>query len=560
MKLARTIVWLLAGISVLVVANLMLMFEGSEKTSLVPRTSLMTIPDSDVSMLEISRGGEVESVLTRTGSWRLVEPFSGGADESVVLRLIDALAFAPVEDPASDLELLKLGRTRADFGLNPPRLAVRVRADGAETTIAFGLKTPTGSGVYASVSGVPAVFVVPSNTLAAVDIAPAGFRSRSLLAGGEGPVASVDIKCGSGEFLSFRREGEGWFMTQPTNAPASTERIRKLLSDISSSPAIDFVWPVGGSNEVSEASAALLAGYGLDAESAVTVTLKGKDGADRRISFGADAQEGSVYALVHNGATIVTVDRSLKEEASLGNSAFADARIFPYEAAQVTGLSLNDGGVLCLLAKDESGVWRMDAPVSAAASAPTVDALVSSVLALRSGDMDESGVEISLGAGDRAVRVSRAALGPSFRLEELRSREMLNVDVASIRRLMVSGAGRTISIVYDADRRAWNVETSPVAGTVRAEALARLLAALSPLTASRVEKLKISAEELGGYGLDNPYLTIAIDLVRTDAIRRNVLIGDPVEGGRFATIGAADAVFVLPDEVVGVLSAELVGE
>ena len=72
--------------------------------------------------------------------------------------------------------------------------------------------------------------------------------------------------------------------------------------------------------------------------------------------------------------------------------------------------------------------------------------------------------------------------------------------------------------------------------------------------------LKVSANDLSGYGLDTPLFTVAIDLEREDAIRRNILVGDRTDDGRFATVGASDAVFVLPETVVDDLSADLVGE
>ena len=561
MKNLRVIVWFSVGIVALAAANAWLSLDGSQNTALVPRASLLTVPDDTVSLLEISRNGAVESVLTRTGNWRLVEPFAGDVDESVVMKLIDALAYAPIGESLGDQELLKLNRTRADFGLESPRVRVRVRAGSGETAISFGSSTPSAAEVYAAVDGVGAVFVVPSNTFAAVDVPTSGFRRRSLFTSGEESVVSFDVKRG-GEFLSFRREGEGWKMTQPTEGAASATNIKKLLSDVTSANAVGFVWPVGASNEVDEASAALLAGYGLDPESAVTVTLKCSDGADRRISFGAEASEGLVYAQIQNGSAIVTVDRALKDLASLGNSAFSDTRLFPYESAQVTGLSLTDGGVSCLLAKGEDGSWRMDAPVSAPAESASVEALLSSVLALKGADADEDGVEVSVTPGDRKVRVARDSLGVGFRLEDLRSLEILRIDPASVRRLAVAGAdtNKMAAIVYDRDRRAWNVESSKVSGTVSEPAVAHLLAAVAPLRAVRVAKLKVSANDLSGYGLDKPFFTVAIDLEREDAIRRNILVGDRTEDGRFVTVGASDAVFVLPEPVVDNLSADLVGE
>ena len=562
MKNMRIIVWLLVGISLLVVANFFLSFNDAPETAIVQRTSLLTVPDDAVSLLEISRDGSVESVLTHTGSWRLVEPFPGSVDESVVKKLLDALAYAPLDDSLGDQELLKLGRTRADFGLENPRLCVRVRAGDNETSISFGTTTPSASGVYAAIEGVHAVYVVPSNTLAAVDVPASGFRSRTLFTSGEESVASFDVKRGTGEFMRFKRDGDGWAMVQPTEGPASAPKIKKLLADVMSASAFDFVWPIGGSNEVAEVSGALLAGYGLGAENAVTLTLKGTDGSDRRISFGSDAGEGRVYALVHNGSAIVTVDGSLKDMASLGNSAFADTRLFPYEASQVNGISIVDGGVTCMLAKNDDGSWRMDSPISAPASLTAVESLVAAVLALRGGDADEKGVEVSISADERKVHVARESLGPHFRLENLRSLEILKIDPASIRRLSVTGADTNgmKSVAYDRDRRAWSVEASSVPGTVSEGGITRVLGVVNPLEAGRIVKLKVSADDLGGYGLDKPRLTVAIDLERADAIRRNILVGDATDGGCFATVGASDAVFVLPESAVYDLSADIVEE
>ena len=562
MKNMRIIVWLLAGISLLVAANFFLSFNDTPETAIVQRMSLLTVPDDAVSMLEISRDGSVESVLTRTGSWRLVEPFPGSVDESVVLKLLDALAYAPLDDSLGDQELLKLGRTRADFGLDNPRLRVRVRAGDTDTSISFGTATPSASGVYAAIEGVHAVFVVPSNTLAAVDVPASGFRRRTLFTSGEESVASFDVKRGTGEFMRFKRDGDGWAMVQPTEGPASAPKIKKLLTDVMSASAYDFVWPIGGSNEVAEVSGALLAGYGLGAENAVTLTLKGTDGSDRRISFGSDAGEGRVYALVHNGSAIVTVDGSLKDMASLGNSAFADTRLFPYEVSQVNGISIVDGGVTCMLAKNDDGSWRMDSPISAPASLTAVESLVSTVLALRGGDADEKGVEVSISADERKVRVARESLGTHFRLENLRSLEILKIDPASVRRLSVTGTNtnKMKSVAYDRDRRAWSVEASSVSGTVSEGGITRVLGVVNPLEAGRIVKLKVSADDLGGYGLDKPRLTVAIDLEREDAIRRNILVGDATDGGCFATVGASDAVFVLPESAVHDLSADIVEE
>ena len=202
------------------------------------------------------------------------------------------------------------------------------------------------------------------------------------------------------------------------------------------------------------------------------------------------------------------------------------------------------------------------APVSAEADAAAVESLLSAVLALRSADADEDGVEVGVSPDARTAKVSRRSLGVAFRLEDLRSLDIQKIDPATVRRLSVTGTdtNSTTSVVYDRDRRAWNVESSPKKGTVDEKAVERVLKAVYPLRAERIVKLKVTAGDLSAYGLDNPRLTVAIDLSREDSTRRNILVGDRTNGGRFATVGASDAVFVLPDAACADLSQEIVAE
>ncbi len=561
MKNRRIIIWLTIGILLLAAANFLLSRNESSKTALVNRTSLLSIPDDEISLLEVSRNGKVECVLTKTGSWQLIEPFSGSADETAVLRLLDAVSCASVNDWIGEKELLKLSRTREDFLLAPPRLSVRLRSNSAETTISFGALTPSTAEVYAAVDEIPTVFVVPSNTLSAVDVPTSAFRQRNLFPAGDEVVTSFDLKSG-GEYLRFRREGDVWLMTQPMEGPAASTKVKKLLSDVFAARAVDFVWPIGSTNEVEEASSALLAGYGLDAENAVSFAFKGADGAERRILFGSEAADGLVYALVHNGAAIVTVDRSLKDTASLGSAAYADTRLFPYDATQITGLTLSDAGVSCLLAKQEDGTWRMDTPVAADADSSAVETLVTAVLALRGEDVDDTGVEVSVSSGERKAKVYRHSLGANFRLENLRSLDIQKIEPTTVRRLVVTGTdtNKTTAVAFDPERNAWNVESSARQGTVNVAAVEKVLEAVNPLRAARIVKLKVSAGDLSTYGLEKPRLTVAIDIERDDSIRRNILVGERAEGGFYATVGASDAVFVLPYKTYLDLSQELVGE
>lgn len=558
-----SILFLLLVILVLAFANVAIRHVRPDAGPLARRTLVARVGRPARLVLDRAGGGSV--VLQRDGAWRIVAPYRGSVEEPVVKKLLDALIFTPVSEMIADSELLKLGRTRADFSLAEPVLRVTVADDAGADTISFGAPTPSADGVYAAVDGVDAVFIVPSEVFAAADVQADGFRRRSIFSLGAGAVASFDIRHGVGSTLIFTHDKDGWTVG---GERASEQKVRSFISDLSAANAVDFIWPVGASNETAEASAALLAGYGLEPESAVTVTLKGVDGTDRRVSFGKTAAEGQVYALIQNGSAIVTVPSALRDAAVQDSVMFTDSRLFPVDLKSVSFFSVTDGETVYALSRDAKGAWSLESPIVAPAEASAVETLLGRILALSPSDTQRAraGVSVSLTTNVAPVTVSRETVLDKLGFESLRSREMLRIDPAVVKRLVRTPGGTDTAapaaVVYGRDRRAWSLEAAgdgkAPTGKVDEKGIAAVLAALNPLVAARVEKLKVPAADLDDYGLDHPFLTLAIDQDREDAVRRNLLIGSKTEGGRFATVGSAEAVFVIPDAVVRALSSPLI--
>ncbi len=558
----RAILWLAVVLVMLLAAHVVLHFKGVTNRTVVQRTHLREVSPDQAFRVSVVRRDSPQTLLVRTRSWRIVEPYAAFADEHTVLKMLDALTTAEIDAATSDQELLRLGRTREDFGLVTPRVRVTVASRKGDVEYAFGSVTPSGEGCYVAVSGESMVYVVSSNVFSAVDLPPEGFRRRAVFSVDADVAVSLDVKRGTGSFMRFIREGELWRMIQPREASASALRIKKLLDGLMSATVSDFIWPTGAPDEPTEATSALLAGYGLDPESAVTVTAKCTDGIDRQISFGKEASGGLVYALIQSGSAIVTMPAALKDAALAGISDFTDTRLFPLDASAMTRVSVTDGETVYLLARGEDGAWLLDAPVRAATDAPSVSAFLDRICRLHLDNVASNGVTVAVTPGDKPMTVSRDAALGDFRLEDLRSREIIRVDPSSVRRIVVtdSRALMPTAVVHDADRRAWNVESSGRPGVASEQDILKLLDALNPLRANRIVKLKVTAADLRLYGLDEPWLTVAIDRRADDAVRRNILIGGETWGGRYATLGATDAVFVLSEETIRRLASPLVTE
>lgn len=561
MRNAKSIIILLTIIAVAAALDYFVYF-GKGPSSTSKRTTLVDF-QSEAASVRIERVGSPAVVLDRgLGGWRLTDPFASGADEQAVMKLVDVLTQTPVVEVISDSELLKLGRTRADFSLEEPVLTVTLTGmDKSVCRFMFGSATPTQDGVYASVEGVDAVFILGKPAFSFVDVRPDDLRQRSLLPLGGAWVTSFEIKREGIPLLEFLRTGAGWNVG---SEKASSQKITEFIDDLTTASAVSFIWPVGSSNETDHVTSSLLAGYGLDPDSAVTVTLNDINGKSRRLSFGKEADDGNVYALVQNGNAIVTVPSKLRDFARQDPVMFTDSRLFPVEARSVNGFSVSSDGSLYSLVRDKDGKWGLESPVVAPADQEASDALLSLILSLSPADVvKENGVAVSVLTNMSKVLIPRERILGKRTFEDLRSREMLKIDAPLVKRIVSTVGGKTpktASVVYDRERRQWNLDTEADGVAVNVKGVESVLSVINPLTAVRIEKLAVVAADLDDYGLDTPFLTVAIDQDSDETIRRNILIGKKTRGGRFATIGSSDAIFVISDATVSRLSASIVGK
>lgn len=553
----RSVVYLLVMLALAVAANLWLDLAGTERGEMVRRHSLASGAYAAVAM-DISVRGSHAFRLEKTDRWRIVSPFRAVADQSAVDRLADSLSFDQLLDSHDVGDVEKLGRTVADFGLENPRITVKVSWPEGESEVRFGNDVPSGEGVYASVNGTSVVYIAPYSVLDAVDRPLDSWRRHTVFRIKPDDVVSIDIRRADGS-MRISKTGERWAVLEPKHAMASAAAVKRIIDTVVSCEAKRFVWPTGASNETVTASVALLAGYGLDPESCETVVFHAGDGRDYSISFGSAADTDTVYALVHGGNAVATVTAEAKASVSLDMGTLIDGRVFPLEKSAVQRISMVDGDDAYLLARGEGGVWRIDSPVSAPADEAAVMSLIDKLLVMRSSDLDEDGVKVSLFTNAVPVAVSRDALLGSGGFEQLRSKLIFDIDAATVKRLVVSSSGseKPESVVFDPDRKGWNVDAAGRPGVVDADRLNALLAALSPLKAKSVVRLKVAPGELARYGLESPLYTVAIDRLIEGSVRRNLLIGNRVEGRSdvYATVGSTDAVFVLDGETVDVLTS-----
>ena len=204
-----------------------------------------------------------------------------------------------------------------------------------------------------------------------------------------------------------------------------------------------------------------------------------------------------------------------------------------------------------LLSRD-GGKWRIDAPLAAPADDAEVNALVERLVSLKLQDRAAKGLLVAVGTNSAPVTVDRSAVLGGSNIPSLRSRLVMSFPQDGRRRISVEReGGAKESVEYNAERSAWENAVSGDGRGVSEKGVAAVVAEASSLVATSVVVLKVTIDSMREFGLEKPYSSIAFDRRGGEGMRTNLIIGSKAQGGgRYATLGASEAIFVISDESV----------
>lgn len=536
-------------------------------------TVLFAVNPADVDSCAIRDGGRdvVRVVREPDGAWRIRHPFEMAADASAVMRVIDALTLVRVEDMRSDGELLEMGETLDDFGLGQSSLTITLGAGARSVSVTFGRMSPSGGEIYAHVEGSRRVFALQGDAFTRIPRGLDEFRTRGVMTCPRDEVAGLDIRVQDKPALRLERDGGVWSILSPAAAPADGSAVDALVDRIVSAQVVEFEIP--SANRPAIPSGGLsrddLVPYGLDV--GLSVTVRGASGLSEQVVFGRSAGTNLVWALVRNGTSVVKLDADIAERCRAGGESLRDTRVFPLaDGEALKSVSVVAGPAVYVLAQDTNGMWRIEAPVVAPADQDKAAAFAERLLKLRQDDVtdekqggDRVLVSLVTSVTNRpGISVQSSLFGGKNSFNDLRSKTLLKIDPASVRRLSVrTASGAETAVRWNPDRKAWDlVRGNDAADTrlVNDGAVKALLSALASVEATGVEALAATADDLRRCGLDKPEFVLAADVDSADAMRHNVLLGGNAPGGgRYATVGGADAVFVLSRRTVADFTAPL---
>ncbi|MFO0693281.1 MAG: DUF4340 domain-containing protein [Polyangiales bacterium] len=517
------------------------------------------------------------------GPWRLVAPLRAAADEEAVESFLSTLEWT---EPTRTLEGPS-GDDLRRFGLDRPRVKVRLRMLGETSLLALGRDDPSGDGVYAQVVGNAEAHVVGKDVLEALDVDVSHFRDKQLYAGSLEGVDRLEVTTAAGT-ARLARSGETWKLESPQAMLAANDRVSSVLHALDEALATRFV----------EESPRDLGRFGLATPSARLRFGTASAPTQHAIALGAPCADhpGERFARADDGP-VVCVSSEAMAIVSADPAAYRELRLLPLENADVKRLELRDATSELVIESTAEGhrhtarVGGRDVASGAtdaaaladfldalrAARASTVEPMPAAAPAwdgrLRVSRADGSTFDVAFGpiAGDRfVVRRGDEAVLLVFAASDrslldptplhLRAASLLRAEASRVAEIVVERAGARETIV-PGDASGPRV-TAPVSLGADGSRFLDTAARLAALEAVRF----VAPSALPSHGLGSPRLVATFRLATADddghdhgharPTETHVLrIGAPSEGGSFATLDADPAVFLVAPALVELLSS-----
>jgi hypothetical protein len=323
-----------------------------------PKEKAVTLDKAKAREIVLARAGGEEIRLVRQGdAWRMTAPQDVPADASAVDAILGSLESLDAEEVVTES-----ATDVAQFGLEPPRVAVTVTLEGAgPARLHLGGKTPDEGALYARIPDRPRVFTVAGYLEGSFDKQPFDLRDRDVLHVKRDAVTRLAATGDPGPFTLVRDARGEWAFAAPVSTRAGRWTVDGLLGTLEG---------LRMEKVVSETPAAGdLKAWGLDPP-ARTVTVTLADGVTRTLEIGAADADKKRYARVAGVPLVVLIPPALADDLAKGMAEYRAKRLLDVATYEVQAIEVETpAGKRAYQrssVKDKDGVdsytWKRTAP------------------------------------------------------------------------------------------------------------------------------------------------------------------------------------------------------
>ncbi len=347
---------------------------------------ILTLNEADIAKIDLKKKGADEVVLAKqdSGQWQMNAPTRLGVDQDAISGLVSTLSSLSserlIEDKAGDLK---------PYGLSEPSLEVDIaKKDGKTLQLLIGDETPTGSAVYAMLSGDPRVFTLSSYTKSSIDKTPKDLRDKRLLTIEPDKIVRVELVAKK-QGIEFGRNKDEWQILKPGPLRADGTQVEDLVRKLK-----DARMDLSASDQ-DEKKAASAFGSGTPVATAKVTTQSGTQELQLRKNKGDYYAKSSVVEGVYKVSSDLGqgLDKSLDD--------FRQKKLFDFGFQDPNKIEMHDGSKANFLTRSGEDWWSNGKKMDAA----SVESFVEKIRDLSAKKLVDSGfdspvIDITVTSGD----------------------------------------------------------------------------------------------------------------------------------------------------------------
>lgn len=604
----KTTSWLLI---LLVIVSAAAWFEHSQLPAgglgALPPSILPFNPSSTIG-LSVKTADSLVVCRRLDDQWKIIQPPQLRADSNRIRFVVETIARAAIHDRVTLRERRNRRLGLDDYGLVIPRAVVVVSEPNGAAELRVGADTPFGSSVFAMLTGSTDIYIVDR---AAFDILPKSaedFRNRTLIPVPADDINGIEIRQPGKTIIRLEKNDGTWSLSGPFPIKASTAAVKAMLGSIENAAIEKFVpsspgQPPGTGIGIGEETA-----YGLSSdESPLSASIQYNTGKEQiNLTFGKPnpGLPDTVYLFTSFDNGVCTVGKAILDALKMDAEVLREHRIFPLRPTDTLSITmLSSEGAFAISLDQKLSAWTISAPSSQPADPEAVNQFVNALLGLEDANVmpmsdeeilrrEQAGLEqikltitpvppvepisayVSFICDDAGTATGMEVSMPLQKRRHLVPMDKLPLDFMTQRGFAALRDKTIIALQPDmlsaiTKRNGTDEETvmrgrdgqwfsdKPLPRAANKQGIETLLSLFSNLKATRVETL--FSADTSSYGLmpARSEFTLATKIPERPVVI--LMVGTRLEdGSAYVKVKGRDAVFLVPSNVVDILSSSIV--
>jgi uncharacterized protein DUF4340 len=321
----------------------------------------------DIRGLTIQNGEETIRLKADGDDWKMIAPWKDDADVGVADQLLDALQGLHPDDIITDLgKGEKKREALKDFGLNKPRLRLRLEGKRMPGELQFGQDAAVRGQCYLRVEDDDAVYVVSNDLKNIVSKKAEDYRDHRMTPFLTTLINRAIFRVSGGE-IELSKEQDNWLLQRPIKARASNDAVVDLLTKMNQTQIAKFVSDEKGS----------AATFGIDSPlRAVTVFGEENNKVEIMVGNAVLSDPHLIYAQLPERNSIVEVGKEFAALFDITPNDLRDRKIARLNADLIDRVTIEKPGQSDLVLGRQENRWRFLKPTQSLANARVVAALI----------------------------------------------------------------------------------------------------------------------------------------------------------------------------------------